>query len=84
MSVELLLTVTKPKMNSYKNKNHNNKINNNNSYKKKTSKQSGCDPILISLVYVLISFAGLIFEMLILINWPLSCWKYLQCVNLNF
>ena len=46
----MLLTITKPNMNSYKNnKNHNNNINNN--YNNKwTSKKLGCDLIVISLV----------------------------------
>ena len=39
-------------MNSYKNKNHNNNINNkNNSYNEPTSKQVGCDIIVINLVH---------------------------------
>ena len=40
VTVELLFTITEPKMNSYKHKNHNNNINSNNNYyyNKTTSK----------------------------------------------
>jgi len=38
LSVELLLSIVKPNMNSYKNKHHKNNINNNNTYNKTTSK----------------------------------------------
>ena len=49
------MTIAKPNMNSYKNKNHDNNINNisnNNSYNKTTLKKFGCDLIVISLVCI--------------------------------
>ena len=45
-----LLTITKPNMKSYKNKDHNNNINFNNYYNQTTSKYLGCDLSVFSLV----------------------------------
>ena len=53
MSYELLLDTTNPNMKSNKVKIFNSNINNNNNfYNKTTSKQFGCDQIVISIVFV--------------------------------
>ena len=50
MPIKLLLTITKPNMNNYKNKNHNNNVKSNNYCNKTMSIQLGYDLIVISLV----------------------------------
>ena len=50
MPINLLLAITKPNMNSYKDKNHNNNINNINYYKKTPSVKFFCYLVVISLV----------------------------------
>ena len=50
MPIKLLFTITKPNINNYKNKNHNNNISNNNYYNKAALIWLGCDLIVISRV----------------------------------
>ena len=59
MPIAILLVITKPIMNRYKNiKHHNNNININNNYNnKRMSISLGCDLIIISLVYFGVGFS---------------------------